>query len=352
MPKPATHLPHAQSGVCGGKEGVVNLPHWGSFTKGPDRARSSGFPMISNLWRIAPGFWRTQSDFVESVLAFTRQKPSDNPTDPEKTRNLKKNLCRKICSHMHRKEAGDLRRTSAQQRHLLDIGHTNLMNPGKSASENAPGSQLDRVGWERIEDPFLLASVRLLGVWLAEETSCLRQEVIQLLPFLVHYMQTWFQRGVAYRNQLKEASEMALLSSSWGGLWPGDAIRFLLPALCHLSAEETSRKILISEGVPALLCEYYQLKWQILSCEEELTPESKSEAQLSLQSCCGVFLNLVVTEPILVCQEPCFVDLLKLLMQSLPLQLIKENQLILVANMSTLGLMMIRLLASSPGNNS
>ncbi|XP_071992952.1 neurochondrin isoform X2 [Engystomops pustulosus] len=207
---------------------------------------------------------------------------------------------------------------------------------------------LKQVGWERMEDPFLLASVRLLGVWLAEETSCLRQEVIQLLPFLVHYMQTWFQRGVAYRNQLKEASEMALLSSSWGGLWPGDAIRFLLPALCHLSAEETSRKILISEGVPALLCEYYQLKWQILSCEEELTPESKSEAQLSLQSCCGVFLNLVVTEPILVCQEPCFVDLLKLLMQSLPLQLIKENQLILVANMSTLGLMMSRLLASSP----
>ncbi|XP_069827742.1 neurochondrin [Dendropsophus ebraccatus] len=207
---------------------------------------------------------------------------------------------------------------------------------------------LQRVGWERMEDPFILASVRLLGAWLAEETSCFRQEVIQLLPFLVHYMRTWFQRGVTYRNQLKEACQTALLSSSWGAVWPADAVRFLLPALCHLSAEEVPRKILLSEGVPLLLCEYYQQKWEIFSSEEEGTAETKYEAQLSLQSCCGVFLNLVVTEPALVCQESCFVTLLKLLMQSLPVLLTKEAQLILVANISTLGLMMSRLLASSP----
>ncbi|XP_077151922.1 neurochondrin [Ranitomeya variabilis] len=207
---------------------------------------------------------------------------------------------------------------------------------------------LQQVGWEKIEDPFVLASVRLLGAWLAEETSCLRQEVIQLLPFFVHYMRTWFQRGVTCRKQLKEAPQMALLSSSWGAVWPGDAIRFLLPALCHLSAEEAPRKILISEGVPALLCEYYQQKWEIFSSEQDLAAERKYEVQLSLQSCCGVFLNLVVTEPSLVCQESCFVTLLKLLMQSLPEKLLKEGQLILVANLSTLGLMMSRLLASSP----
>lgn len=206
---------------------------------------------------------------------------------------------------------------------------------------------LQQVGWERMEDPFVLASVRLLGAWLAEETSCFRQEVIQLLPFLVHYMRTWFQRGVTCRKQLKEAPQMALLSSSWGAVWPADAIRFLLPALCHLSAEEAPRKILISEGVPALLCEYYQEKWEMFSSDEEVTADRKYEAQLSLQSCCGVFLNLVVTEPTLVCQESCFVTLLILLMQSLPVQVAKEGQLILVANISTLGLMMSRLLAFS-----
>ncbi|XP_066431096.1 neurochondrin isoform X2 [Eleutherodactylus coqui] len=204
------------------------------------------------------------------------------------------------------------------------------------------------VGWERMEEPFVLASIRLLGAWLAEETSCLRQEVIQLLPFLVHYMRMWFQRAVFSRKQLKEASQMALLSSSWGAVWPGDAIRFLLPALCHLSAEEAPRKILISEGVPALLCDYYQHKWEIFSSEEGVTADRKYETQLSLQSCCGVFLNLVVTEPNLICQENCFVTLLQLLMQSLPVQLTREGQLVLVANISTLGLMMSRLLAASP----
>ncbi|XP_075051583.1 neurochondrin [Mixophyes fleayi] len=204
---------------------------------------------------------------------------------------------------------------------------------------------LQQMGSEKLEDPFVLASVRLLGVWLAEETSCLKQEVIQLLPFLVHYMQTWHQRGVSCRSQPKEVSQMAILSSSWGAVWPGDAVRFLLPALCHLSAEEAPRRILISEGVPALLCEYYQQQWEVFSTEE-LPNETRHVAELSLQSCCGVFLNLVVTEPTLVGQESCFVTLMKLLMQSLPVQLPKGH-LILIANISTLGLMMSRLLAST-----
>ncbi|NP_001087970.1 neurochondrin [Xenopus laevis] len=205
---------------------------------------------------------------------------------------------------------------------------------------------LQQVGWEKQEDPFLLASVRLLGAWLAEETACLKLEVIQLLPFLVHYMRTCHQRSVICSKLPKEVSQVALLSNSWGNIWPGDAIRFLLPALCHLSAEEVPRKVLISEGVPALLCDYFQLQWDVLFAEDE--PEGlQSAAELSLQTCCGVFLNLVVTEPTFVGQESCFVSLMKLLMQSLPTLLTKEGHLVLVANFSTLGLMMSRLLAEN-----
>ncbi|OCT92091.1 hypothetical protein XELAEV_18015148mg [Xenopus laevis] len=130
---------------------------------------------------------------------------------------------------------------------------------------------LQQVGWEKQEDPFLLASVRLLGAWLAEETACLKLEVIQLLPFLVHYMRTCHQRSVICSKLPKEVSQVALLSNSWGNIWPGDAIR----------------------------------------------------------------------------QESCFVSLMKLLMQSLPTLLTKEGHLVLVANFSTLGLMMSRLLAEN-----
>ncbi|KAM9320139.1 neurochondrin [Gastrophryne carolinensis] len=207
---------------------------------------------------------------------------------------------------------------------------------------------LQQVGWERLEDPFVLASVRLLGAWLAEETYCLRQEVIQLLPFLLYYMRTLYQRDVSCKKQPKEVSQVALLSSSWGAVWPGDAIRFLLPAMCHLSAEETPRRILISEGAPSLLVGYFIQQWEVLSSENELLHETKHAAELSMQSCCGVFLNLVVTEPALIGKESCFATLIKHVMQTLPVLLTKEGQMTLVANISTLGMMISRLLASTP----
>ncbi|XP_072276497.1 neurochondrin isoform X2 [Pyxicephalus adspersus] len=208
---------------------------------------------------------------------------------------------------------------------------------------------LQQVVWEKHEDPFVLACVRLLGVWLAEETDCLKQEVIQLLPFLVHYMRTLFQLGAACRAQPKEVSEVALLCSNWGAVWPGDAIRFLLPAMCHLSAEEAPRRILISEGVPSLLCDYFRHQWEVFTSKDDMSPETRSEAELSMQSCCGVFLNLVVTEATLVGQESYFRTLLKLLVDSLPILLPNEGHMTLVANMSTLGLMISRLLANTPG---
>lgn len=78
----------------------------------------------------------------------------------------------------------------------------------------------------------MLASVRLLGVWLAEETYCLKEEVVQLLPFLILYMRTLFHRGVTCRAQPKEVSRVALLCSNWGAVWPGDAIRYDVCVCC------------------------------------------------------------------------------------------------------------------------
>uniref|UniRef100_A0A8C5LNT3 Neurochondrin n=1 Tax=Leptobrachium leishanense TaxID=445787 RepID=A0A8C5LNT3_9ANUR len=207
---------------------------------------------------------------------------------------------------------------------------------------------LQQRGWEKVEDPFTLASVRILGAWLAEETSCLKKDVISLLPFLVHYMRTWFNRGVTCRNQPIEVSEVALLSSKWGSIWPGDAIRFLLPALCHLTAEDSARRVLVNEGVPALLCDYYLHQWETFTAEETELTETRNAAELSLQSCCGVFLNLVITEPSLIGQEPCFGSLLTHMMKSLPSLFPRSGHLVLVANHAILGLMMSRLLAKTP----
>ncbi|XP_053310653.1 neurochondrin [Spea bombifrons] len=203
-------------------------------------------------------------------------------------------------------------------------------------------------GWEKMDDPFTLASVRMLGAWLAEETSCLKKEVLNLLPFLLHYMRTCYQRGVACRSLPKEVSQVAMLSSKWGAVWPGDPIRFLLPGLCHLSAEEAPRRVLISEGAPALLCDYFLQQWEVFSGVENECAENRTVAELSLQSCCGVFLNLVVTEPTLIGQESCFATLMTHLMHCLPGLLPRKGHLVLAANIVTLGVMMGRLLAETP----
>ncbi|XP_030074294.1 neurochondrin [Microcaecilia unicolor] len=200
---------------------------------------------------------------------------------------------------------------------------------------------LNQVGWQRMEDPFIFASVRILSAWLAEETSALKEEVCELLPFLIQYSRTRFQLGAACRDLPRQVAELALCSSSWGSLWPGDALRFLLPALCHLTAEERPRRILIAEGAPALLLEYFQHLWDTFASDEH------SSEEVSLQTACGIFLNLVVTAPDLVRQEHCFSSLMTLLLTSLPTLLQKKEHLVLAANVATLGLMMARLLASS-----
>ncbi|XP_078537272.1 neurochondrin [Lissotriton helveticus] len=202
---------------------------------------------------------------------------------------------------------------------------------------------LKQIGQEKMEDPFIFASVRILSAWLAEETSSLKQEICELLPFLIDYVKTLFHRERDCRDLPQQVAELALCSSSWGALWPGDALRFLLPGLYHLTAEDAPRSILISQGLPALLCEYFRLKWELFS-----TAQLPPSQEYSLQTTCGIFLNLAITTPDLIRREACFSSLMNTLMASFQTLLRKKDHLTLAANMATLGLMMARSLADSP----
>ncbi|NXI60061.1 NCDN protein, partial [Chloroceryle aenea] len=200
---------------------------------------------------------------------------------------------------------------------------------------------LKQVGQEELQDPFVFASVRVLGAWMAEETSSLKQEICELLPFLVRYAKKLF----------KESSPTAGLPLpelviTEGSALPQDALRFLLPGLCHLTAEDRPRDILISEGAPALLFEYFLHQWEVLTSEPGSLALLAS-AEMSLQTTCGIFLNLVVTAPDLVRQDKTFSSLMDMLLKSLPLLLPQKDHLVLAANIATLGLMMARILASS-----
>ncbi|KFU89396.1 Neurochondrin, partial [Chaetura pelagica] len=200
---------------------------------------------------------------------------------------------------------------------------------------------LRQVKQEELQDPFIFASVRILGAWMAEETSSLKQEICELLPFLVHYAKKLFQEG----SPAVSLPQPELVSTK-GSALPQDALRFLLPGFCHLTAEDRPRDILISAGAPALLCEYFLHQWEVLtSVPKSLTPLTSTE--MSLQTACGIFLNLVVTAPDFIRQDKTFSSLMDMLLKSLPLLLSQKDLLVLAANVATLGLMMARILAGS-----
>ncbi|NXI62687.1 NCDN protein, partial [Anseranas semipalmata] len=205
---------------------------------------------------------------------------------------------------------------------------------------------LRQVKQEELQDPFIFASVRILGAWMAEETSSLKQEVCELLPFLVHYAKKLFKEGGRAESLPQTDGVRAGLVSTEGSILPQDALRFLLPGFCHLTAEDRPRDILISEGAPALLCDYFLHQWEVLTSEPgSLTPLTSTE--MSLQTACGIFLNLVVTAPNLIRQDKTFSSLMDMLLKSLPFLLPQKDHLVLAANIATLGLMMARILASS-----
>ncbi|NWZ71913.1 NCDN protein, partial [Acrocephalus arundinaceus] len=200
---------------------------------------------------------------------------------------------------------------------------------------------LRQVKQEELQDPFIFASVRVLGAWMAEETSSLKQEICELLPFLVDYARKLFKEGSP-----AVSCPQAELVSTEGSALPQDALRFLLPGFCHLTAEDRPRDILISEGAPALLCEYFLQQWEVLT-SESTAPAPLTRTEMSLQNTCGVFLNLVVTAPDLVRRDKTFSSLMDVLLKSLPLLLPQKHHLVLAANVATLGLMMARILAGS-----
>ncbi|NXH96810.1 NCDN protein, partial [Pachycephala philippinensis] len=200
---------------------------------------------------------------------------------------------------------------------------------------------LRQVKQEELQDPFIFASVRVLGAWMAEETSSLKQEICELLPFLVDYARKLFKEG-SPAVSLPQAE----LVSTEGSALPQDALRFLLPGFCHLTAEDKPRDILISEGAPALLCEYFLQQWEVLTSESS-APAPLTSTEMSLQTTCGVFLNLVVTAPDLVRRDKTFSSLMDVLLKSLPLLLPQKHHLVLAANVATLGLMMARILTGS-----
>ncbi|XP_067664158.1 neurochondrin-like [Haliotis asinina] len=248
------------------------------------------------------------------------------------------------------------------------------------------------------------ASVRVLGAWLAEETSALREEIYSLLPFLLHICKAQVQSSQGKQEEILETEHSLdslkldshahietqqavaekvkaentdvdhaacsegqgqtsdpLNSATTEGVGhpvlsadspqcPGmdqcssvdqccgvDLVRFLLPGLCHLTAEDKSRTILLGEGIHMFLLEYFrQQMMYFLDNRDDLDTKD------CIASLCGIFLNLSVTEPATASSHHKFHQLLDLVCLYLTNTVHDFNLLVMSGNFVTIGLMLLR----------
>ncbi|XP_064203311.1 neurochondrin [Anguilla rostrata] len=205
---------------------------------------------------------------------------------------------------------------------------------------------LQQVGQTHHGDPFLFASFRSLCAWLAEETSCLKEEVIALLPFLINYAKGHLEGEGPDKGLSDWMSKMSVSDATQGGAWSReDAFRYLLPALCHLSAEEGPRQVLLGLDTPALLVGFLERRWGALRGRGG----GAGTRDPSMETACSSLLNFAITEADRVRKDPCFLSLQSLLSDALPVLLHKPRLLVLAANFCTLGLMIGRLKPASKG---
>ena len=120
-----------------------------------------------------------------------------------------------------------------------------------------------------------------------------------------------------------------------------DIMRFLLPPLCHLSADEKTRKILIQNEGLLLLSEYFFHQWKIWH-QHMNYDTGLDEIEMCLVTLLGIFLNIVVTEPELVTSDQTFEEIGQHVIASASHLLSSEGNVVILLNLVVLGLMLIR----------
>ncbi|XP_076314072.1 LOW QUALITY PROTEIN: neurochondrin-like [Tachypleus tridentatus] len=168
-----------------------------------------------------------------------------------------------------------------------------------------------------------LASVRVLSSWLGEETFALKEEVCMVIPCLLKIGELVFRET---KVNLSEQVDHIIYKQDV------DVIRFLSPALCHMSADDETRKVLLDQNAPKLLFEYLDFQW--LLWRKGLNEDSET----CIVTLCGIFMNFVVLEAKMVAESTLFFSLLKFLLDTISHIPRGFEHITLKANIIVLGL--------------
>ncbi|KAJ8880863.1 hypothetical protein PR048_017335 [Dryococelus australis] len=217
---------------------------------------------------------------------------------------------------------------------------------------------------EAKEKVFICAMVRVLGAWLAQETSAMKNAVNTLLPFMLTLANETFYAYRARRTAERARGEPPGVPSETSSdpLSQVDILRLLLPAMCHLTVDEKARKIMLDVKEEEVLYECVLYHWSIVHYKKPVIPKSErgkvkkgpepeldpsivdemKDSRTAMISICNIFMNITVLEAKMVEESTLFASLLKFIFNNLPeLKNVSEN-LVLHGNLAVLGLLLLK----------
>lgn len=220
------------------------------------------------------------------------------------------------------------------------------------------------------EKLFAIALVRVLGAWLAQETQASRNAVYAVFPFMLTIANETFyanrERKIRERLQEEAAKAGGNLDVNTDPIGSVDVLRFLFPAICHLTVEEQPRKIMLKMKEEDIFYEAMAFHWTNIIIkppkipkaerlkmknipEHQYTPrqeEDMKDSRSAMISLCNLFMNLTVLEAKLVEESPTFTMLLKFIFSKLPDLRTLPDSLVLSGNLAVLGLLLLKQQAS------
>ncbi|XP_063220640.1 neurochondrin homolog [Bacillus rossius redtenbacheri] len=211
------------------------------------------------------------------------------------------------------------------------------------------------------EKVFICAMVRVLGAWLAQETSAMKNAVTTLLPFMLKLANETFYAYRARRTTERARGDSPGAPSS-DPLSQLDILRLLLPAMCHLTVDEKARRIMLDVKQEEVLYECLLYHWSIVHYKKPVVPKSErgktkmgpepeldpgvademKDSRTAMISICNIFMNVTVLEAKMVEESALFATLLKFIFNNLPELKSTPDNLVLHGNLAVLGLLLLK----------
>ncbi|MPC25098.1 neurochondrin homolog isoform X2 [Portunus trituberculatus] len=197
---------------------------------------------------------------------------------------------------------------------------------------------------------FVCATIRVLCAWLAEETAANKDDVYKTLPFVIKICKHSFDHNKTSVSKSKKKGHSVVTHKAEDKKKLPDVLKFLLPGLCHLTAEDIPRRILIDLELENLLFEYFSFHWN--SIKDAFGPQVKEEVDIpvhkihaageAMSTISNIFMNIVVQEPERVKSDILYYSLMKFIFCKLPEIPLESCHLKLSGTLCILGLMILR----------